>query len=165
MKIWGTWSCFPKNEMFWCCEWCNNLCCLSVKHHKPKIRCGKEFWTLDEHILQVQKCQVSKWGVSVCYLQEVDVWVNHRVAEVRLDIGHGLTFNLQPISHPHVTMDLRQASLHKHTHKHISTDGSHLLITHSRINIITLSHDIKSHARSETRDISQDLWQNGCNIT
>lgn len=51
-----------------------------------------------------------------CYLQEVDVRVNHRVAEVRLDIGHGLTFNLQSVSHPHVTMDLRQASLHKHTH-------------------------------------------------
>lgn len=54
----------------------------------------------------------------MCYLQEVDVRVNHRVTEVRLDIGHGLTFNLQPISHPHVTMDLRQASLHKHTQIH-----------------------------------------------
>ncbi len=54
--------------------------------------------------------------VSTCYLQEVDVWVNHGVTEVRLDISHGLTFNLQPISHPHITMDLRQASLHKNTH-------------------------------------------------
>lgn len=84
--------------------------------------CGKEFWTLDELILQVQKCEVSERGVSgcrVCYLQEVDVRVNHRVTEVRLDIGHGLTFNLQPISHPHITVDLRQASLHKQTQIHL----------------------------------------------
>ncbi len=93
--------------------------------------------------------------VSTCYLQEVDVWINHGVTEVRLDISHGLTFNLQPISHPHITMDLRQVSLHKHTHR--STHGSSLLITHCGISFITLSHDIKSHARSETRDISEDL--------
>lgn len=153
-----------KMKMFCCCEWRNDPCSLSVKQHKPKIRRGKEFWTLYEHILQVQKCQVSEGEVSVCYLQEVDVRINHRVAEVRLDIGHGLTFNLQPVSHPHVTVDLRQASLHKQTHRQRSTDGSHLLLTHSRINIITPSHDIKSHASSETRDIGQDLWQTSATL-
>lgn len=91
--------------------------------------------------------------MTASYLEEVDVRVNHRVTEVRLDIGHGLTFNLQPVSHPHVTMDLRQASLHKHTHRWIPSTYH----THCRINIITQSQDIKAHAKSETRDVGQDL--------
>ena len=48
------------------------------------------------------------------HLEQVDVRVDHGVAEVGLDIGHGLAFDLQTVPHPHVTVDLRQAHLHKH---------------------------------------------------
>lgn len=44
-------------------------------------------------------------------LEQIDVRVNHGVAEVRLHVGHRLPFYLQAISDPHVAVDLRQAGL------------------------------------------------------
>lgn len=61
------------------------------------------------------KVSVSSGERVMGYLQEINVRVDHGVTEVRLDVGHRLTFDLQSISHPHVTVDLRQAGLHTHT--------------------------------------------------
>lgn len=69
------------------------------------------------------------------YLQEINVRVNHGVTEVRLDVGHRLTFNLQTIPHPHVTVDLRQASLHTQTQ--IIGWITTICIQHCSMNIIT----------------------------
>lgn len=44
-------------------------------------------------------------------LKPVDVHVDHWVAEVGLDIRHGLPFDLQPIPHPYSSQDLVEKAL------------------------------------------------------
>lgn len=50
-------------------------------------------------------------SVSNTNLEQIDVWVNHGVAEVWLHVGHSLSLDLQTISDPHVAVDLWQACL------------------------------------------------------
>lgn len=45
-------------------------------------------------------------------LEEIDVRVNHGIAEMWLHIGHRLSLDLQAIPDPHVAVDLWQTSLH-----------------------------------------------------
>lgn len=45
------------------------------------------------------------------HLQEVDVHIHHGVAEVGLDIGHGLPLDLQPVAHPDSTQNLIEEAL------------------------------------------------------
>jgi len=44
-------------------------------------------------------------------LQEEQIHVGHRVAEVRLDVGHRLTLDLQPVAHPFSGQDLVEETL------------------------------------------------------
>jgi len=44
-------------------------------------------------------------------LQEEQVHVGHRVAEVRLDIGHRLSLDLETIAHPFSGQDLVEKTL------------------------------------------------------
>ena len=44
-------------------------------------------------------------------LQKEHVGINHRVAEVTLDVGHSLTLDLETVPHPHTAHDLVERSL------------------------------------------------------
>ena len=48
-------------------------------------------------------------------LEEEHVGVHHGVAEVTLDVGHGLALDLEPVPGPHVTHDLVEPGLQKLT--------------------------------------------------
>lgn len=51
--------------------------------------------------------------VSRAHLQPVDVHVDHGVAEVGLNVCHGLAFDLQAVSYPHTRQDLVEQALWK----------------------------------------------------
>ena len=44
-------------------------------------------------------------------LEQEHVGVHHGVAEVALDVGHGLALDLEPVPSPHVTHDLVEPGL------------------------------------------------------
>ena len=44
-------------------------------------------------------------------LQEEEVGVHHRLAEVALDVRHGLALDLQPVAHPQPRHDLVEGNL------------------------------------------------------
>ena len=45
------------------------------------------------------------------YLQQIYVSIHHGVAEVTLDVGQSLTFNLETVTHPHATENLMEHHL------------------------------------------------------
>lgn len=61
-------------------------------------------------------------------LEQVDVGVDHGVAEVGLDVGHRLSLDLQTVPDPHVVVDLWQTGLHN-THTHVTVDRTSRLLS------------------------------------
>ena len=49
--------------------------------------------------------------VSGTHLQKKYVCIDHRLAKMTLDIGHGLAFNLNAISHPNSAHDFVEGRL------------------------------------------------------
>lgn len=59
-------------------------------------------------------CVIFKFKYKNTNLKEIDVRVNHGIAEMWLHIGHRLSFDLQTIPDPHVAVDLWQTCLQQH---------------------------------------------------
>jgi hypothetical protein len=51
--------------------------------------------------------------LSCADLQEINVCIHHGVAEVALDVRHGLALDLQTIAHPFSSKDLVEGNLMK----------------------------------------------------
>ena len=73
-------------------------------------------WWSDGKLVRKEEGLRAQCGTLHCAitdLQQEDVKVRHGIAEVALDVGHGLTLDLDAIPHPHPCVDLRHAHLHK----------------------------------------------------
>lgn len=79
--------------MLWVCE-CRQT--QPIFHMELVQDSGKELFWLE---------------LSSTNLKEVQVSINHRVAEVALNVGHGLSFNLQAIPNPQPTDDFIECRL------------------------------------------------------
>ena len=94
------------------------------KEARLRTQCGTLYsisqhsatWWLDGELVRKEaglRAQHRTIHCATTDLQQEDVKVRHGVAEVALDVGHGLTLDLDAIPHPHPRVDLRHAHLHK----------------------------------------------------
>ena len=63
--------------------------------------------------------------MSCADLEEINVCVHHGVAEVALDVRHGLALDLQPVAHPFSSKDLVKGHLIQH--RQMILLGHHLI--------------------------------------
>lgn len=118
---------------------------------KQCIRYGtkpEKTWEWGQCDLLVYDCgQEHLWrDLGSAELQEVQVCIYHGVAEITLDVCHGLSLDLQAITHPHVPQDFIKCDLHTQTlhvyriDQRIHTDPSFKIVLWSLIWWYTLGH-------------------------